>query len=143
MIRRTPAAGTNAEAAEFAARHPLGLGVSYGTFPLMAKAIPQPIRRGRRTRTAASPGNAFRATAIATPTGRWPCRLPGWSIWTSVSWNWAVPPICVLEGRANIGSGAGRMPRLFQADAENRRVRRAGMKKQPPPDLPAWPETAW
>jgi len=70
MIRRTPAAGTNAEAAEFAARHPLGLGVSYGTFPLMAKAIPQPIRRGRRTRTAASPGNAFRATAIATPTGR-------------------------------------------------------------------------
>jgi alkanesulfonate monooxygenase SsuD/methylene tetrahydromethanopterin reductase-like flavin-dependent oxidoreductase (luciferase family) len=34
----TYALGTSAEAGEFAARHHLGLGVSYGTFELMAKA---------------------------------------------------------------------------------------------------------
>ena len=34
----TYALGTSAEAGEFAARHRLGLGVSYGTFELMAKA---------------------------------------------------------------------------------------------------------
>jgi alkanesulfonate monooxygenase SsuD/methylene tetrahydromethanopterin reductase-like flavin-dependent oxidoreductase (luciferase family) len=36
--RATYSLGVSAEAADFAARHHLGLGVSYGTFPLMAKA---------------------------------------------------------------------------------------------------------
>ncbi len=36
--RPTYALGTSAEAGEFAARHHFGLGVSYGTFELMAKA---------------------------------------------------------------------------------------------------------
>jgi alkanesulfonate monooxygenase SsuD/methylene tetrahydromethanopterin reductase-like flavin-dependent oxidoreductase (luciferase family) len=34
----TYALGTSAEASEFAARHHLGLGVSYGTFELMGKS---------------------------------------------------------------------------------------------------------
>ena len=45
----TYALGTSAEAGDFAARHRIGLGVSYGTFELMAKSTRSPQRVSSRT----------------------------------------------------------------------------------------------
>ena len=52
----TYALGTSAEAGEFAARHHIGLGVSYGTFELMAKATGYYRERCARLRLAAGTG---------------------------------------------------------------------------------------